>query len=79
MNWSIAARCLGASASGLVIERGSPLTHVAIVARELGVPTVVQVKDVTRELRTGMLVRLDGSAGSVTVLDDAPLPAAATP
>ena len=60
-----------ASAGGLVIERGSPLTHVAIVARELGIPTVVQVKDVTSELRTGMLLRLDGSTGSITVLDGA--------
>lgn len=60
-----------ASAGGLVIERGSPLTHVAIVARELGIPTVVQVKDVTRELRTGMRLRIDGSTGLITVLDDA--------
>jgi rifampicin phosphotransferase len=71
-----------ASAAGLVIERGSPLTHVAIVARELGIPTVVQVKDVTRELRTGMLLRIDGSTGSITVLDgtgDTVLSAAAAP
>ncbi|MFC9895180.1 phosphoenolpyruvate synthase [Nocardia sp. NPDC127579] len=58
------------SASALVIERGSPLTHVAIVARELGVPTVVQVKDVTKKVRTGMRVRVDGSAGTVTVLSE---------
>lgn len=56
------------SASALVIERGSPLTHVAIVARELGVPTVVQVPGSTRSLRTGMRIRVDGTAGTVTVL-----------
>ncbi|MFI5715953.1 PEP/pyruvate-binding domain-containing protein [Nocardia sp. NPDC051750] len=56
------------SASALVIERGSPLTHVAIVARELGVPTVVQVPGSTRKLRTGMRIRVDGGAGTVTVL-----------
>ncbi len=56
------------SAAALVIERGSPLTHVAIVAREMGVPTVVQVKDVTKKVRTGMRLRVDGSAGTVTVL-----------
>ncbi|GAA3990176.1 phosphoenolpyruvate synthase [Allokutzneria multivorans] len=56
------------TASALVIERGSPLTHVAIVARELGIPTVVQVKDITREIQTGMRVRLDGAAGTITVL-----------
>ncbi|MEV0340425.1 phosphoenolpyruvate synthase [Nocardia sp. NPDC050713] len=58
------------SASALVIERGSPLTHVAIVARELGVPTVVQVKDVTKKIRTSMRIRVDGTAGTVTVLSE---------
>ncbi len=56
------------SASALVIERGSPLTHVAIVARELGVPTVVQLRGAAGVLRTGMRVRVDGTAGTVTVL-----------
>ncbi|MEU6560281.1 phosphoenolpyruvate synthase [Nocardia nova] len=58
------------SATALVIERGSPLTHVAIVARELGVPTVVQIPGVTRTVRTGMPLRVDGTAGTVTVLDE---------
>ncbi|MGN2640874.1 phosphoenolpyruvate synthase [Nocardia takedensis] len=58
------------SAAALVIERGSPLTHVAIVARELGVPTVVQVKDISRKIRTGMRIRVDGAAGTVTVLSE---------
>jgi len=60
-----------ASSAGLVIERGSPLTHVAIVARELRVPTVVQIKDITRELRSGMRIRIDGSTGEVLVLSEA--------
>ncbi|MFF7969748.1 phosphoenolpyruvate synthase [Streptomyces sp. NPDC007905] len=60
------------SAAALVIERGSPLTHVAVVARELGIPTVVQVKDATTEIRTGTRLRVDGAAGTVTVLADPP-------
>ncbi|MFJ9539221.1 phosphoenolpyruvate synthase [Streptomyces sp. NPDC101225] len=60
------------SAAALVVERGSPLTHVAVVARELGIPTVVQVKDATTEIRTGTLLRVDGAAGTVTVLADPP-------
>lgn len=60
------------SASALVIERGSPLTHVAVVARELGIPTVVQVKNVTTEIRSGTRLRVDGAAGTVTVLADPP-------
>ncbi|MEU4243746.1 phosphoenolpyruvate synthase [Actinoplanes sp. NPDC026619] len=59
------------SAAGLIIERGSPLTHVAIVARELGVPTIVKVKGATRELQTGMLVRMDGGTATITVLEQA--------
>jgi phosphohistidine swiveling domain-containing protein len=57
------------SASALLIERGSPLTHVAIIARELQLPTVVQIDGLTRRLRTGMRVRVDGTAGTVTILD----------
>ncbi|MEU6085092.1 phosphoenolpyruvate synthase [Streptomyces sp. NPDC047108] len=62
------------SAAALVIERGSPLTHVAVVARELGIPTVVQVRNVTTEIRTGTPLRVDGAAGTVTVLGDPPPP-----
>ncbi|MER6736860.1 phosphoenolpyruvate synthase [Streptomyces puniciscabiei] len=60
------------SSAALVIERGSPLTHVAVVARELGIPTVVQVRDATTEIRTGTRLRVDGAAGTVTVLADPP-------
>jgi pyruvate,water dikinase len=60
------------TAAALVIERGSPLTHVAVVARELGIPTVVQVKGATTEIRTGARLRVDGAAGTVTVLADPP-------
>ncbi|MFK4145265.1 phosphoenolpyruvate synthase [Streptomyces sp. NPDC004065] len=65
------------SAAAVVIERGSPLTHVAVVARELGIPTVVQVEGATTEIRTGARVRVDGGAGTVTVLADPPAGAAA--
>lgn len=60
------------SAAALVIERGSPLTHVAVVARELGIPTVVQVTGVTTEIRGGTRLRVDGTAGTVTVLAGPP-------
>jgi rifampicin phosphotransferase len=53
------------SASALLIERGSPLTHVAIVARELRIPTVVQIPELTRRIRSGMEVRVDGNTGTI--------------
>lgn len=54
-----------ANAAGVVAERGSLLSHSAIVAREMGVPCVVSLKGVTQWLRTGDTVRLDGGAGTV--------------
>jgi phosphohistidine swiveling domain-containing protein len=56
---------LFASARGLLVERGSMLSHSAVVARELGIPTVVGVDGVTRILKDGDVVRLDGGKGVV--------------
>jgi phosphohistidine swiveling domain-containing protein len=54
------------SAAGVLVERGSLLSHSAIVARELGIPTVVGLTGATRWLRDGDWVELDGSTGVVT-------------
>ena len=53
------------SAKGLLVERGSLLSHSAIVARELGIPAVVSVRGLTTWLRDGDLVELDGARGTV--------------
>jgi pyruvate,water dikinase len=53
-------------AAGIVIDVGGPLSHGAIVARELGVPCVINTRVGTSVLHTGDLVRLDGAAGTVT-------------
>ena len=60
-----------ASAAGAVAEIGGLLSHGAVVARELGVPCVVDIHDATRRLRTGERVLVDGSAGLVRPLSDA--------
>ena len=52
-------------ADGLVVERGSLLSHSAIVARELQLPTVVGVAGAVSRLRTGDMIELDGAAGIV--------------
>ena len=57
------------SASGVLIERGSVLSHSAIVAREMGLPTVVGVDGVTEALESGQTVRVDGGAGTVEIVD----------
>jgi pyruvate,water dikinase len=56
------------AAAGLLIERGSLLSHSAIVARELGVPTIVSLPGVTRWLHDGDTVEMDGGTGRVTRL-----------
>ena len=56
------------SAAGLLVERGSMLSHSAIVAREMGIPAVVSLAGVTRWLRDGDLVEMDGGTGFVVRL-----------
>ncbi len=52
-------------AAGVVTELGGPLSHAAVVARELGVPSVVNVEGITRVVRTGERLRVDGGSGTV--------------
>ena len=56
------------SVSGLLVERGGLLSHSAIVAREMGLPTVVGIKGLTKNLKSGMRVRFDGQSGLIEVL-----------
>ena len=52
-------------ASGLLVERGSLLSHSAIVAREIGLPCVVGIPDLLRTLHDGEEVEMDGARGTV--------------
>ena len=54
-------------AAAVVTELGGPLSHSCVVAREYGVPAVVNVKDATSHLKDGDLVHVDGDSGTVTV------------
>ena|GEM_PF-275151 len=55
-------------ASAVVLEEGGLLSHSAVVAREYGIPAVLQVEGATVKLRTGDLVVVDGGRGVVEVL-----------
>jgi rifampicin phosphotransferase len=57
-------------AGAAVVERGGMLSHAAIVAREVGIPVVVDVAHATSILRDGERVRVDGSTGLVEVVGD---------
>ena len=58
-------------AAAVVTDVGAPLSHAAIVARELGIPAVVGCGNATMLLHTGDRVRVDGSHGTVEVLHQA--------
>jgi phosphohistidine swiveling domain-containing protein len=58
------------SAGALVMEVGGLMTHGAVVAREYGIPAVVGVDEATTRLKTGQRVRVDGSSGQITLLDE---------
>jgi pyruvate,water dikinase len=55
--------------SGLLVERGSLLSHSAIVAREMGIPAVVAIAGITTWLNDGDLVEMDGASGLVRKLN----------
>jgi phosphohistidine swiveling domain-containing protein len=57
-----------AYAAAVVTELGGPTSHAAIVAREFGVPCVVNARGAAARLSTGTLIEVDGATGDVTVL-----------
>lgn len=56
---------LMSQAIALVTEKGSLLSHTAIVGRELGIPVVVAVQDATQRIKTGERIRVNGSTGLI--------------
>lgn len=56
--------------AALVSETGSPLSHLAILAREYGIPTVVGLTAACERLAVGQRVLVDGSTGEVSLLDE---------
>jgi len=56
-------------AAAVVTDVGAPLSHAAIVARELGIPAVVGCGNATMLLHSGDRVRVNGGAGTVEILD----------
>jgi len=53
---------------GILLERGSVLSHSAIVAREMGIPTIVAIPSLLDRLENGQRVRIDAAAGQVELL-----------
>ncbi len=60
------------AASGLLVERGSLLSHSAIVSRELQLPCIVSVPNVTSRLKTGDEVEMNGRTGQIKIITKVP-------
>lgn len=56
------------TASAIIVERGSLLSHSAIVSREMGIPCIVSVTGLLRTLKTGDEVIMDGSTGEIQLV-----------
>ncbi|HUU16256.1 MAG TPA: PEP/pyruvate-binding domain-containing protein [Sedimentisphaerales bacterium] len=55
-------------AAAIVMDQGSLLSHGSIVAREYGIPCVVNVGTATRIIKTGQMIQVDGNHGEVRIL-----------
>ena len=55
------------TAKGIISERGSLLSHTAIISRELKIPSVVGVENATKLLKNGDKITLDGKTGKITI------------
>ncbi|HEX8427912.1 PEP/pyruvate-binding domain-containing protein [Hymenobacter sp.] len=53
---------------GVIIEKGSSLSHSVILLRELGIPTIINVPAITKRLTTGQRISLNGETGEIQLL-----------
>jgi pyruvate,water dikinase len=56
------------TAAAIVVEMGGVLSHGSIVAREYGIPAVVNVGPATQIIKTGQMLEVDGNQGTVRIL-----------
>ncbi|HXH75523.1 MAG TPA: PEP/pyruvate-binding domain-containing protein [Bacteriovoracaceae bacterium] len=53
---------------GIIIEKGSLLSHAAIISRELGIPCIINAANATTLIKTGMKVSMDGDNGEIKLV-----------
>lgn len=58
------------SSKGIVVERGSMLSHTAITGRKFGIPTIVSLPNATQLIPDGAWIEIDGGSGVVTILKE---------
>ena len=57
-----------ATASGVISEKGSLLSHTAIISRELKIPAIVGVENLLNTIHTGDLIEMDGNKGTIKII-----------
>ena len=57
-----------ASSIGIVSEKGSLLSHTAIISRELKIPSIVGVENATSIIKTGDYIRIDANTGIIKII-----------
>ena len=56
-------------AKAIIMEVGGILSHAAIISREFGIPAILNVTDVTKILKKGDHIEVDGSSGAISILE----------
>jgi len=58
-----------AKIAGLITESGGILSHGAVVSREYGIPAIFGIKDVTKKIKTGDMLEMDGEHGIIKIIN----------
>ena len=58
-----------ATAKGIISEKGSLLSHTAIISRELGIPSIVGVANLLNTVKSGDIIEMDGTTGNITIIN----------
>ena len=59
-----------AIAKGVISEKGSILSHTAIISREIKIPSIVGVEDATTIIKTGDYIKMDANTGKIEILKE---------
>ena len=57
-----------ATAKGVISEKGSLLSHTAIISRELKIPSIVGVENVLDIIKTGDTIKMDANTGTIEII-----------
>ncbi|MDI1233551.1 MAG: PEP/pyruvate-binding domain-containing protein [bacterium] len=55
---------------GILVQRGSVLSHAAIVSREMNIPCIVGIKNITTQLQDNAMIEMNGATGEITIIEE---------